>query len=85
MPPMLQMRPNCECCDADLPPTGARAMICSFECTFCADCVATRLGGKCPNCGGDLVARPSRAAPLLARFPASAQRVKKDHPACATA
>ncbi|HUO11116.1 MAG TPA: DUF1272 domain-containing protein [Caulobacteraceae bacterium] len=82
---MLQMRPNCECCDADLPPTGARAMICSFECTFCADCAAARLGGRCPNCGGQLVARPPRPEALLARYPASTERVRKNHTACTEA
>jgi uncharacterized protein len=82
---MLQMRPNCECCDVDLPPTSDEARICSFECTFCAACAATRLGGRCPNCGGDLVVRPPRAAALLARFPASTERVKKDHAACVDA
>jgi hypothetical protein len=80
---MLQMRPNCECCDVDLAPDGDRAMICSFECTFCADCAERRLGGRCPNCSGDLVARPPRAAALLARYPASTERVLKPHAACA--
>jgi hypothetical protein len=32
---MLQLRPDCECCDADLPPDSGDAPICSFECTFC--------------------------------------------------
>jgi len=82
---MLEMRPNCECCDRDLPATSGEARVCSFECTFCADCAGTRLGGKCPNCGGDLVARPTRAAALLAKFPAGAARVNKDHAACAAA
>jgi hypothetical protein len=84
---MLQMRPNCECCDVDLPPdgSGAAAMICSFECTFCADCAEVRLAGRCPNCGGALVARPPRATALLARFPASTERVLKPHAACAEA
>jgi hypothetical protein len=82
---MLQMRPNCECCDVDLPPDGEQARICSFECTFCASCAETRLGGRCPNCGGALVDRPPRATALLARFPASADRVLKAHPACAEA
>ncbi|HWF78403.1 MAG TPA: DUF1272 domain-containing protein [Caulobacteraceae bacterium] len=82
---MLQMRPNCECCDVDLPPDAPGAMICSFECTFCAECAQTRLGGRCPNCGGVLVARPPRAAALLARFPASTERVLKPHAACAEA
>ena len=80
---MLQMRPNCECCDRDLAPNGGDARICSFECTFCAACAETRLEGRCPNCGGELVVRPSRPVTLLAKFPASAERVKKDHKACA--
>jgi hypothetical protein len=82
---MLQMRPNCECCDADLPPESREARICSFECTFCAACADERLGGKCPNCGGELIARPTRAAALLARFPASTERVLKPHADCAAA
>jgi uncharacterized protein len=74
---MLQLRPNCECCDKDLPPESTEARICSFECTFCASCVATVLKNKCPNCGGELVARPRRPAEKLAKFPASTQRVLK--------
>ena len=74
---MLQIRPNCECCDADLPPDSARAMICSFECTFCRSCAGDRLNGRCPNCGGGLVARPIRPAALLAKYPASTERVLK--------
>ena len=80
---MLELRPNCECCDADLPPGGAEARICTFECTFCADCAETRFAGVCPNCGGDLVRRPVRPAALLARYPASSERVLKPHAACA--
>ena len=45
---MLALRPNCECCDADLPPDAA-AFICSFECTFCPGCTSERFGGVCPN------------------------------------
>lgn len=74
---MLELRPNCECCDADLPPGSTAAFICSFECTFCATCVESRLHGKCPNCGGELVRRPSRSAALLDRYPASTRRVLK--------
>jgi len=80
---MLILRPNCECCDRDLPPDSREARICTFECTFCADCVETRLGGVCPNCGGDFAVRPIRPASLLARYPASAERVSKLHGACA--
>ena len=74
---MLQLRPNCECCDKDLPADSAEAHICSFECTFCTSCVTTVLKGKCPNCGGELVARPRRPADKLAKYPASTQRVLK--------
>jgi urease subunit beta len=56
---MLELRPNCECCDRDLPPQSRQAMICTFECTFCADCATNVFGGACPNCGGELVRRPS--------------------------
>ena len=82
---MLQMRPNCECCDVDLPPGSGEARICSFECTFCAACADQRLGGKCPNCGGELIGRPTRTEALLGRFPASTERVQKPHEACAAA
>lgn len=80
---MLSLRPNCECCDRNLPADSAEARICSFECTFCADCAGSRLGDRCPNCGGELVARPRRAADKLARWPASTERVFK--PACCAA
>jgi hypothetical protein len=74
---MLQLRPNCECCDKDLPPDSTAARICSFECTFCSDCSEQRLESRCPNCGGELVARPRRPASKLAKSPASTERVFK--------
>jgi len=74
---MLELRPNCECCDRDLPPESSDAFICSFECTFCRECVDGVLQGRCPNCGGEFQRRPSRAADKLARNPASARRVLK--------
>ena len=78
---MLLLKPNCECCDRDLPPASADARICSFECTFCADCVDQVLNGACPNCGGNFVPRPIRPAALLAPRPASSERVlAKDGP-----
>ncbi len=58
----LQLRPNCEYCDKDLPPTATEARICSYECTFCADCVETKLFNVCPNCGGGFAPRPIRPA-----------------------
>jgi hypothetical protein len=80
---MLLMKPNCECCDRDLPADLGGAMICSFECTFCAACAEVRLKGACPNCGGGLVPRPTRVAERLERNPASTVRVLKPHQACA--
>jgi hypothetical protein len=82
---MLALRPNCECCDCDLPADSAEARICTYECTFCAECAETRLGGACPNCGGNLVARPIRPANMLAKHPASTERVTKAHEACKAA
>ena len=81
---MLILKPNCECCDRDLAAESTEARICTFECTFCADCAETRLGGICPNCSGNLVARPIRPAAMLARYPASTERVVKAHAACAS-
>ena len=79
---MLQLRPNCELCgDKDLPPGVLDARICSYECTFCADCVRDVLRNVCPNCGGGFVPRPIRPAiehrPGVSRIrqPASTQRV----------
>lgn len=74
---MLQLRPNCECCDTDLPPGSPDARICSFECTFCRTCSEQRLARQCPNCGGELLARPRRPAAKLAKYPASTDRVFK--------
>lgn len=71
---MLKLKPNCECCDRDLPPENPAARICSFECTFCADCADNILRGVCPNCQGNLVARPIRPAAMLAKYPAATER-----------
>jgi uncharacterized protein len=59
---MLDLRPNCERCDADLPPDSAEARICTYECTFCARCVDGVLRNVCPNCGGGFQPRPIRPA-----------------------
>lgn len=72
---MLKLKPSCECCDKDLPPDSMEARICSFECTFCAACATDRLSGRCPNCGGELVRRPVRPPAMLAKYPASTERV----------
>ena len=80
---MLELRPSCECCDCDLPPESSQARICSFECTFCATCVEQKLGGLCPNCGGELLARPRRPENKLANNPPSRERVHNPQ-GCAT-
>jgi hypothetical protein len=54
----LEMRPVCERCQAELA-ADAVAYICSYECTFCADC-ALELASVCPNCSGELLRRPRR-------------------------
>ena len=74
---MLQLRPNCECCNTDLGGDADDAYICSFECTFCARCAGEKLQGKCPTCGGELLRRPRRATELLLKYPASPDRVYK--------
>jgi hypothetical protein len=77
----LELRPNCEFCDKDLPPGSPDARICSYECTFCAQCVEDELHDVCPNCGGGFVARPIRPVTewrpglSLAKRPASTRRV----------
>ncbi len=59
---MLEIRPNCELCDRNLPPDSVEACICSYECTFCSDCVRDTLANVCPNCGGGFAPRPIRPA-----------------------
>jgi uncharacterized protein len=77
----LELRPNCEFCDVDLPPESMNARICSYECTFCADCVEHKLYNVCPNCGGGFVPRPIRPATewrpglSVAKRPPSTKRV----------
>ena len=70
---MLDMRPDCERCGADLPAEAPGGFICSFECTFCADC-AEALDDRCPNCGGELMDRPTRAKKLHEKYPPSGER-----------
>ena len=77
----MQLRPNCEYCDKDLPPNALDARICSYECTFCADCVENHLSNVCPNCGGGFERRPIRPATewrpglSVAQRPGSTQRM----------
>lgn len=80
---MMILKPNCECCDRDLPPSSTAARVCTFECTFCADCAVDRFANTCPNCGGNLVQRPVRPEEKLMKFPASTKRFTKAHMACA--
>ena len=70
---MLDMRPDCERCGTDLPAQDPGAFICSFECTFCADC-ANELDDLCANCGGELMDRPTRARKLHEKFPPASKR-----------
>lgn len=78
---MLQLKPNCELCDVDLPADSAMAMICTYECTFCVNCVDQTLHNVCPNCGGGFSPRPIRPKIAhrpnvnLANQPASTERV----------
>jgi hypothetical protein len=77
----LELHPNCECCDRDLPPSSTIARICTYECTFCADCVDRVLYNVCPNCGGGFAPRPIRPATewrpglSVAGRPPSSQRI----------
>ena len=70
---MLEMRPDCERCGTDLPAEAPGAFICSFECSFCAEC-ADALDDRCPDCGGELMGRPTRSKALQAKYPASTER-----------
>ncbi|HVL75660.1 MAG TPA: DUF1272 domain-containing protein [Noviherbaspirillum sp.] len=80
---MLELRPGCEHCDTPLPPEATNAMICSFECTFCADCVSKVLSNVCPNCAGGFWPRPVRprvnrkGGNFLGNYPAGTRVVHK--------
>ncbi|NND01021.1 MAG: DUF1272 domain-containing protein [Gammaproteobacteria bacterium] len=76
---MLELKPNCECCDKNLPPDSTDAVICSFECTFCAECAQNFPSSVCPNCGGNFVERPIRPPAMLQSNPASTRRVLKEN------
>jgi len=77
---MLTLKPNCECCDRDLPPDSTDARICTFECTFCASCADNVFCQVCPNCGGNFVVRPIRPGHLLAKCPPSQERYLRKQP-----
>ncbi len=79
---MLAIRPTCENCNKNLPNDSNEAMICSFECTFCEDCVTHVLFNVCPNCGGGFEKRPTRPVNCLTgncieKYPASTKKVYK--------
>ena len=73
---MLELRPACENCNIKLPHNTENAMICTFECTFCKDCVAL-LNHICPNCGGGFEKRPKRPIQLLNKYPVSNKIIHK--------
>lgn len=66
---MLELRPICENCGKLLPNDSVEAMICTFECTFCKDCVNEILLNVCPNCGGGFEKRPTRPKLKLTKNP----------------
>jgi hypothetical protein len=82
---MLELRPNCELCDRDLPPDSTEACICTYECTFCSNCVKTVLKNVCPNCGGGFSPRPirpkteRRPGVSLHHDPATTKRVRTSY------
>ena len=74
---MLDIRPTCEHCNKSLPYNSGEAMICTFECTYCVDCVENVLQKVCPNCGGGFEKRPIRPQQLLEKYPISTKVVHK--------
>ncbi len=74
---MLEIRPTCEHCNTSLAFDSEVAMICTFECTFCLNCVKKILEDVCPNCGGDFTKRPIRPKNLLEKYPVSKHIVHK--------
>ena len=74
---MLELRPSCENCDKALPPHSEEAMICTFECTFCSNCVEEIMKNVCPNCGGGFEKRPIRPKNHLVNNPAQKEKVYK--------
>ncbi|MEM6890487.1 MAG: DUF1272 domain-containing protein [Pseudomonadota bacterium] len=80
---MMFFKPNCGCCDKDLPPAASDARICLIECTFCADCAENRFDNWRPNCNGNFVQCPVRPVEKLGKYPALAKRLTKAHAVCA--
>jgi hypothetical protein len=74
---MLEIRPNCEHCNKELPNTSTEAMICTFECTYCKTCALEVFENVCPNCTGNFVERPIRPSKYMEKYPASAEKIYK--------
>lgn len=74
---MLQIKPNCEHCNKDLPNKSNEAMICSFECTYCKSCAIEIFENVCPSCSGNFVPRPIRPSKMIEKYPASTKKVYK--------
>lgn len=74
---MLEIRPNCEHCNKDLPNTSVDAMICSFECTYCTACALIIFENVCPSCSGNFVKRPIRPQKAIQKYPASTNQIFK--------
>lgn len=74
---MLEIRPICENCGKDLSNDSTEAMICTFECTFCKDCVDKILHNVCPNCGGGFEKRPVRPKDKLQKYPPKSEKYLK--------
>jgi len=74
---MLEIRPNCEHCNKDLPNTSTDAMICSFECTYCKECALEIFKNVCPSCSGNFVERPIRPQKGIEKYPASIKQIFK--------
>ena len=74
---MLELRPTCENCNKLLPNDSDYAMICTFECTYCSNCVENVLFNVCPNCGGGFEKRPTRPFDMLEKYPVSEKIIFK--------
>lgn len=74
---MLEIRQNCENCNKHLPNESNEAMICTYECTFCVECVSNVLQNVCPNCGGGFEKRPTRPQLQLQKFPVKKEKILK--------
>ena len=74
---MLEIRPNCEHCNKELPNTSTEAMICSFECTYCKNCALEIFENVCPTCTGNFIERPIRPLKMIEKYPASIKNIFK--------